>query len=209
MFNTNDLAEGFRKTVADLRGAYTIGFYAPEEPDNKWHKLKVRVDRPGVSLRHREGYQAAAAASAPLEWDSETWRAVISNPLGSSVIPLTAHCETTPGGEIVLALAIDVKTLDFHPDGGNLKADLQAAIVERTADGQVRPRFTPLSASVPAAEWEALRARGISLRRQWKPGPDVTTVRVVVRDTRTGQYGSLDVPMRGLPSAASLPPNGQ
>ena len=41
LYDTNDLAVGFRKTVADLRGAYTLGFYAPEEPDNKWHKLKV------------------------------------------------------------------------------------------------------------------------------------------------------------------------
>jgi hypothetical protein len=37
----------------------------------------------------------------------------------------------------------------------------------------------------------------------------VTTVRVVVRDTRTGQYGSLDVPLRGLPTAESRPPNGK
>jgi VWFA-related protein len=204
MFDTNDLAVGFRKAVADLRGAYTIGFYVPEEPDNRWHKLKVNVAHPGVSVRHREGYLATAAAPESLQWSDETWRTVISNPIGSSVIPLTAHCETTPGGEIDLALVIDVKNLDFHSDGGNLRADLQAAIVERTADGQTRPRFSPVTASVPAAEWEVLRARGISLRRQWKPGPDTSTVRVVVRDMRTGQYGSVDVPLRGLPSAASL-----
>jgi VWFA-related protein len=204
MFDSNDLAQGFRKTVADLRGAYTIGFYAPEAPDNRWHKLKVNVTRPGVSVRHREGYLATAAAAESLQWTDEMWRTVISNPLGSSVIPLTAHCETTPGGEIDLALVIDVKNLDFHADGGNLRADLQVAIVERTADGQTRPRFSPVTASVPAADLEALRARGISLRRQWKPGPDAATVRVVVRDTRTGQYGSVDVPLRGLPSAAGL-----
>ncbi len=158
LYDTNDLAEGFRKTVADLRGAYTLGFYAPEEPDNKWHKLRVRVDRPGLSVRHREGYQAAAAAPAPVEWGYETWRAVISNPLGSSIIPLTAHCETAPGGEIVLTLVVDVKAFDFRADGGKLKADLQAAIVDRTADGQIRPQFSTLSPSVPAAEWRTCGA---------------------------------------------------
>ena len=209
LYDTNDLAVGFRKTVADLRGAYTLGFYAPEEPDNKWHKLRVRVARPGVNVSHREGYQAAAAASAPVEWSYETWQAVISNPLGSSIIPLTARCETTPSGEIALALVVDVKSFDFRADGGNLKANLQAAIVDRTADGQMRPQFLTLAPSVPAAEWEDLRARGISLRRQWKPAPDVTTIRVVVRDTRTGQYGSVDVPLQALPRAAPPLPNGK
>ena len=57
-FNTNDLTTGFQQALTDLRGSYTLGFYAPEEPDNKWHKLTVKVKRPRVTVRYREGYLA-------------------------------------------------------------------------------------------------------------------------------------------------------
>jgi len=198
LYNTNDLTAGFKQTVADLRGTYTLGFYAPEEPDNKWHRLKVRVSRSGVNVRHREGYLADAASPQPVEWSDETWRAAISNPLGSSAIPLTANCETAPAGELVLSLTIDANSLHFYPDGEDLRADLQIATADRTQDGYGRPHFTKITASVPGSKWQDARAHGVAYGRQWKPGSDVTAVRVVVRDMRTGQYGTLDVPLSGL-----------
>jgi hypothetical protein len=198
LYNTNDLTAGFKQTVADLRGTYTLGFYAPEEPDNKWHKLKVRVSRSGVNVRHREGYLADAASPQPVEWSDEMWRAAISNPLGSSAIPLTANCEAAPAGELVLSLTIDANSVHFYPDGEDLKADLQIAVADRTQDGYGRPHLTKITASVPASKWQDARAHGVPYGRQWKPGSDVTAARVVVRDMRTGQYGTLDVPLSGL-----------
>jgi VWFA-related protein len=184
LYNTNDLAAGFKQTLADLRGSYTLGFYAPDEPDNKWHKLKVRVKRPGVNVRHRQGYLSDAGAAQPLMWSEETWRAVLSNPLGSTVIPLTASCAKTSTGELALNLLIDAATLHFRP-----AADLQVAIADRTAEGLARPRFTTFAASNP-------REPGISFRQQWRPLPEATGFRVVVRDMHTDQYGTLDVPFR-------------
>src|SRR5204863_6336591 len=60
LHNTNDLAAGFRQALADVQGSYTLGFYVPNDPDDKWHKLKVRVKRSGLSLRHRDGYLSAS-----------------------------------------------------------------------------------------------------------------------------------------------------
>ncbi|MBI4877076.1 MAG: hypothetical protein HY822_20765 [Acidobacteria bacterium] len=40
-------------------------------------------------------------------------------------------------------------------------------------------------------------APGVSFRRQWKPASDVTSVRVIVPDTGTGPYGTLDIPVNG------------
>ena len=185
LYNTNDLAAGLKQTVADLRGSYTLGFYVPEEPDNKWHKLKVRVKRSGVNASYRQGYLSDAGSAQPGEWSDETWRRVLFNPLGSTVIPLTATCATTSTGELALTLLIAAGALEFRP-----AADLQVAIADRTADGLTPPRLTTFAAPVPAVR------EGISFRQQWRPPPEATGFRVVVRDRRTDQYGTLDVRFR-------------
>lgn len=51
--------KSFRKILStDLNYYYQLSYYPPrKKPDNKDHKIEVKVKRPGVSLRHRKGYK--------------------------------------------------------------------------------------------------------------------------------------------------------
>ncbi len=40
----------------DLSAGYTLAFTPPHSADGSFHRLKVEVNRPGVKVRHREGY---------------------------------------------------------------------------------------------------------------------------------------------------------
>jgi VWFA-related protein len=55
---------GIRRIVDDLSNYYLVGYYSTAEPDGKFHKITVRVKRPGVAVRARSGYLAAKAAEA-------------------------------------------------------------------------------------------------------------------------------------------------
>ena len=62
---TDQLSSTFTRVAQELRSQYLIAF-APEALDGKVHKLDVRVKRPGVTIRARRSYSAAAdAPSAP------------------------------------------------------------------------------------------------------------------------------------------------
>jgi hypothetical protein len=37
---------------------------------------------------------------------------------------------------------------------------------------------------------------GLSYTRRLKPAPDAVSLRIIVRDMMTGQYGTLDVPLQ-------------
>ncbi len=51
------LEEAFAGILAELREQYVLGYYpSADRGDGAWHRVKVRVDRAGVSVRHREGY---------------------------------------------------------------------------------------------------------------------------------------------------------
>jgi VWFA-related protein len=55
----SDLSAGMRRIVEDLSSYYLLGYYSTQELDGKFHRLTVRVKRPGVRVRARTGYLAA------------------------------------------------------------------------------------------------------------------------------------------------------
>jgi Ca-activated chloride channel family protein len=55
---TADLAPTFTRVAQELRSQYLIGF-APNALDGKVHKLEVKVDKPGMTVRARKSYLAA------------------------------------------------------------------------------------------------------------------------------------------------------
>lgn len=58
--NTNDLTAGLRRAWADASEYYLLGYVPPAgRKRGRFHKIEVRVARPGVDLRFRRGYQDA------------------------------------------------------------------------------------------------------------------------------------------------------
>ncbi|MEI6668008.1 MAG: VWA domain-containing protein [Acidobacteriota bacterium] len=69
--NRNDLADGLKQVVRDTSSYYLVGYNSSlTTPDGKYHKIDVKLKRPGVQVRARKGYWAptaeeAAKAAAP------------------------------------------------------------------------------------------------------------------------------------------------
>jgi Ca-activated chloride channel homolog len=59
---TADLAPAFSRVATELRSQYLIAF-TPTTLDGKVHKLEVRVNRPGMTVRARKSYLAASEKS--------------------------------------------------------------------------------------------------------------------------------------------------
>lgn len=51
--------QAFEEIVVELSHQYTIGYFpTPEKYDGQWHKIQVKVSKPNVSIRTRQGYRA-------------------------------------------------------------------------------------------------------------------------------------------------------
>ncbi len=58
-FDVGDFSEIFQKVQADTAGYYLLGYYSSNaQHDGRWRRVKVRVNAPGMRVRHREGYYA-------------------------------------------------------------------------------------------------------------------------------------------------------
>lgn len=53
-----DLPQVFEQIAEELRHQYTLGYYPTSAGDGRYHRIRVRVNRPGAYVRARPGYRA-------------------------------------------------------------------------------------------------------------------------------------------------------
>ena len=187
--DTNDMTVGLKNAFEDLKASYTLGFYAADA-DDKWHPLEVRVKRPGLTVRSRQGWIAESKQRVAASSTAETSRQAIEGPLGSSAILMSARCQPASNdaaGTIELILRIDANSVVFERDNATFVSSLDVATVDRTAEGVLRPFVQQVTVSWDAKQLAVGRTQGIVYVRTWKPQADVTAIRVMVRDRNTGE----------------------
>jgi VWFA-related protein len=192
--NTNDLTAGMKTAASDLRSSYSLGFYTPQEPDNKWHPFKVQVRRPGVRIVSRQGY-LGVSPKQPREWQAADWRDAANNPLRSTGVRIEARCVLVSG---VVAAEVHLAAEDLHlrkTDSG-LVAEFEIAIAEKTADGLSGLRHEPLAFQVD--QRQDLSTVKVRFPKQWRIASSTTTIRLIIYDRFTNRYGTVDVPVSQL-----------
>jgi VWFA-related protein len=61
--DNNDMDRGLKRIVDDLTSYYLLGYYSTNQKlDGRFRRITVRIKRPGVDVRARQGYRAATEA---------------------------------------------------------------------------------------------------------------------------------------------------
>ena len=195
--NTNDMLAGVKAAADDLRGTYSVGFYAPQEANDRWNTFDVKVQRKGAKVVHRRGYLASASAVQSELWLADQWRAAANNPLGSAMVRLDARFELK-GNTLSAILQIPAEDLSYRPLNGTTACTLEIAIAERTPQGLLGIRHEVGSFALKESEAANPSAVTVRFPKQWTIDAKTSLIRVVIRDRHTGQYGTLDVPVAAL-----------
>ena len=195
--NTNDLAAGVRAAATDLRGSYSVGFYVPDNSDNRWREFDVRVSRPGVRVLHRKGYMALAPVKQPVNWSQAEWQAAMQNALGSTGIRLDARADAVDGGLNVL-IQIAADDLYYKRVNGAPVTDLEIAFGERNAKEWTRVRRDGAIITIKENPQQAAKPTIVRFSKMWTVDPETTQVRLIVRDRMTGRFGALDMPLNEI-----------
>ena len=192
--NTNELTAGVRAAATDLRGSYSVGFYVPENSDDRWREFDVRVSRPGVRVLHRKGYMALAPLTQQGSWSQAEWQAAMQNPLGSTAIRLDARADAVPDGLNVL-IQIAADDLYYKRVNGAPVTDLEIAFGERNAKEWTRVRRDGATITIKENPQKTVKPSIVRFAKAWSIEPNTTQVRMIVRDRMTGRFGVLDMPL--------------
>ncbi len=136
--NTNSLTTAFERIVQANSRYYVLGYYPPTHPrDGRFHKIEVRVNRPGLRIEARRGYASprgrtaeerkreeearrAREASRPnADKTSSELRGVLNYPLQQSGLNFTVQAapfrNTPKEASVALAIEIDGNRLPYEP----------------------------------------------------------------------------------------------
>jgi VWFA-related protein len=204
-FDDNDLNGALNRMLEDQAGYYLLGFSANDEDaariekEGKYHRLQVRVKRPGLVVRYRKGYLGSAASP---QIDARTPQQRLLAALASPFAGTGVHLRFTPtfaldehGQTVVRALLhIAGGDLAFGPPGpeGWRTATLHIVALTEGEDAKAGANTErAYNVRLKDASLAKLEANGLVYAFEHplkKPGP--YQMRVAVLDVGSGRVGS-------------------
>ena len=224
---TNSLTENLRRAAADARAYYLLG-YAPSraEDDGKFHKISVKVKRPGMRVLARRGYWApdgkavataaaerkppvpgvaeahAVMARAKRREIAEAWLGFARGEGGRTSVAVTWQ-RAAEGRQEAATLAVDM----LSPDTRKV-IEPEQAIAAPPGGEPPAPALFAMAPGGAIVRFTARDAAGATLD-QWEYAitvPDLATTPVALSTPRFYRARSLPE-LRALQAVASPPPS--
>ncbi len=204
VLNNNDLNLGLQRVMQDNQSYYLLGFDPDDEQFNvkyqdKFHAIKIKVNRPGLAVRTRSGYfgvTEALARETPKTGEQQIINAIFS-PFGArdlSVQMTSLFFNPQPGKSFVRSyLHVDPDKLKFVDlPTGEKELTLDVATFTFDENGKaIEHSGKWYSLRLNKTQYEAALKKGISYEHDTpiqKPG--AYQFRVVIRDVGSEKLGS-------------------
>jgi VWFA-related protein len=143
--NSNSFANAFERIVRENSAYYILGYYSTNEKrDGKYRSLDVRVKRPGLIVRARNGYLAPTGRTpAAARTVNPSLAEALSSALPASGIPMRLFAAPYKGdadnAAVTIALEIDAAGLALEEKNGVHAGQLEVAWAATNAVGKVFP----------------------------------------------------------------------
>ena len=202
-YNRNDI-DGALQQVADDGEVYYLLGYQPDEKTisrmkegkRQFHSIKVRVKRPGLSVRSRSGFFGTTDYVEEPLTRREIMRDALYSPFTSGTLPVrltTLFSQTKDEKFCINALLhFDTNQLVFHEEGGWKKAVVDIVATTFDVKGEqvdLEARTWEIMAKGPT--FDEMQKRGVVfLMRIPVKKAGAYQMRVAVSDTESGQMGT-------------------
>jgi len=195
--NRNDLNGAFDRIVTENSTYYVFGYYSPNERrDGRFRKLEVRVKRPGLMVRSRNGYYeprgrrpgASASPSAPVN-------EAVGSPLPVTGIPMkmfaAAYKGQPPNAAVAFAVELDVNGFDFVEKDGVFSEEIEIVNTATDSKGKVFPGDRQkVNLTMKPDTYARVKSRGFRMVSQTNLPPGRYQMRVAAA-SRMGKTGSI------------------
>jgi VWFA-related protein len=199
--NSNDMDRAFDRIVSENSSYYMFGYYSTNERrDGRFRKIEVRVKRPGLKVRSRNGYFEARGRKPNQPPASPTalnpaLAEAIASPLPVDGIPLkvfaAAFKGAAPNAAVAYVVEVDVNNFDFTDKGGIASEVLEIANTSTDNKGKVFPgERQRVDLNLKPDTLARAKTRGFRLVNQVSLPPGRYQMRLAV-SSRSGKTGSV------------------
>jgi VWFA-related protein len=198
-YNTNDITNSVRRAVDDSADHYMLGFYPLEnEWNNKFHSIKVKVNRPGIEVRYRQGFYAIPEPPLSEKNRAEMALEAARAPLELSRLALMVRLEQppSPGAPLQFEIAVDPRELTLQSKDNLMTGSLYMAFLQCTKAGKILDATQEMvNLRLSESTYRNALANRLSLSRQLPAAPGVEILRIGVCDGASDHIGSIIVPL--------------
>ena len=207
--NRNDFTTAFDRIQQDNSSYYVLAYYPPDARPGRLHKIDVRMNRPGLTVRARKGYvtpkKAAAAPVNAKDVRTAEVREALDSPIPLSGLTMHVFASpfkgTAPNASVLLGVELRGRDLKLTPDD-----KIQLSYVAIDANGKVRGGNTDaLTMTNLKPETRArIQATGMRMLNRLELPPGRYQLRLAAHDSSGGNVGSIQYDL-DVPDFAKLP----
>jgi VWFA-related protein len=200
--NTNSFESAWDRIVRENSSYYVLGFSSTNERrDGRYRRLQVRVKRPGVQVRGRDGYVAPLRNERPAPPQpvpanmSAGLAAALRSPLAVSGLPLRVFAAPYKGegreATVAISVEIDASKLNLEQQGEVYAGALEVSFSSVDTRSKIFPgqTFTSKLSLKPDTYARALQS-GLRVLTGTRLAPGRYQIRVAASN-RTSQSGSV------------------
>ena len=197
-YGTNDIELAVSESVADASTYYQLA-YMPNKSawDGKFHKIEVKVSRPGVTVRTRRGYYAADPTEPPKGMtDRDRLAELLRDPLPATGMVFDARVQTLEpgeGGKVSVEFRVDPRSIAFDDaENGQKHCAVEFTASAFSADGKLLAIASDTAEGALHPEtYTLIQKQGLAHKLELKLKPGSAEVRLAVRDLDSGKAGTL------------------
>jgi len=215
--NTNALDAAFSRIVDANSRYYVLGYYPPNHSRNgAFHKIEVRVKRPGLRVSARKGY-ASPRGRTPSERNrdeeakrirdakrgtanntSAELREALNTPLQQSGLTFSVQAapfrHSQKEASVALAIELDGERLQFAPqeNGALFTNNLELSFFGINQDGRAqRATRSELNLTLRPETYQRVKAGGLRANPRIMLEPGRYQIRIGARDSVASQVGTV------------------
>jgi VWFA-related protein len=199
-YGRNSLDLGVASALDDSRVTYLLGYYAPQAGGSGAdHRIDVRVRRPDVKLRYREGYSLEQpAATAPEKRTDQLTQASLA-PMDSTAVPVDVTANRHQNA-VTLLIRVNPSFLGLRRQDGRWQGS--ADVGTQYAADKAGPAFTliyqPIDLDLSEEAYQAAQRDGLLFPKTLDIPPGADKVKVFVRSGVTGDVGSVTIALKSI-----------
>jgi len=192
--NTNGFATAYDRIVEENSAYYVLAYYPPNpKRDGKFHKIDVRLMRPGLTVRARRGY-ANPTGKAPVPAKSELsaeLRDALQSPLPTSGLAMKVFAApfkgVAPNASVLLGVELRGRDLSTAANSG-----VELAVFAVDAKGKMKASSREsLSLNLKPETRTRVEQTGIRLLSRLNVPSGSYQLRVAAHDLAGGALGSV------------------
>jgi VWFA-related protein len=211
--NTNDFNSTFARIVKDNSAYYVLGYYPPgQRKDGRFHRLEVKVSRPGLKVRARGGYSTPhiKPPKPPSVAGNDTPPALaemLESPLPKGGFPMQMQAGAFRGGQgkdkddkakVVVTVELSGEGFKFTEKNGLFHDVLDLSVLSVDPSGKPTGKNQKIALDLKPRTHQLLTATGFRVLSELDVPAGRWQFRVAGRSENSGAAGSvfydLDVP---------------